>query len=297
MNLKLKLFASVGLIMLASGNFSCSSRDKVNFSFLNGPKEYIKIQKGSKEVEMPVGEMVTRELKVDGQFNAILSDNFIDVVYIQSSDPSQFKIEGKIPANIYPYVDLSVRDGKLKIGLKPDVITVSLNSKNNPVIYITAGELTSVELTGSGDFEANGMLALNSGDFSITSTGSGDFESDNITVSDGMISAVITGSGDIEFGGISAGALSLSVTGSGDIDCSNVSINDCNVNSTGSGDVEISGSAKNANLSSYGSGDIDAAKFKVENGRVTASGSGDIVCNILNIVKHESGSGSISNRQ
>lgn len=140
------------------------------------------------------------------------------------------------------------------------------------VVYVTAPDLTSVKVTGSGDFKANGEVDTDN--IEIVVTGSGDIDFKSLVCDNADIS--VTGSGDIEIDKLESVASSMSVRGSGDIHVKQQRVRKTDLNIYGSGDIVVQcNNCGEVNASVYGSGDITLSgqyQLKTKNVR----GSGDI---------------------
>ena len=141
------------------------------------------------------------------------------------------------------------------------------------VIYVTSPDLTSVTLSGSGDFVAKGQVDTDN--LEVVLRGSGDIDFDDIICDN--LDASLMGSGDIEIDKLESITSKLQLKGSGDVTvkqnnvrktdlelygsgdivvtCTNCG--DINANLTGSGDISISGSYNKVNKNKRGSGDIN----------------------------------------
>jgi len=119
-------------------------------------------------------------------------------------------------------------------------------------ISITTPEINSLTVTGSGKIE------------SVTPVHAGD-----------MLKALVTGSGVIKIGDLTAGEVKMSVTGSGDIRISGKETGQAYVVITGSGDIHAGGlPARTVKVSITGSG--DAYVNASEDLKVGITGSGDV---------------------
>jgi len=140
------------------------------------------------------------------------------------------------------------------------------------VFYVTSPDLTSVSLSGSGDFISKNKVDTD--ELTVTLRGSGDIDFSDI-ICDRLYGYVI-GSGDLDINRVESLTSKFELKGSGDIDVAQYKVkqtelsvlgsgdikvicHDCEVvNATicGSGDITLSGDIKRLNKSIRGSGDI-----------------------------------------
>lgn len=126
-------------------------------------------------------------------------------------------------------------------------------------VYISAPDLTAVNIIGSGDFDTKGKIDTDN--LSVTVRGSGDVEMGSVICDNASIQ--VFGSGDVEIKNLVAQRnTDISVKGSGDIEVgfSKSGYVACSV--YGSGDVELKGYVKGLKKKIKGSGDIDTSKLK-----------------------------------
>lgn len=206
---------------------------------------------------------VEKTIPVAGSFDKISTTGSMDIIYTQGSKHS-VKITGT--AEDVEKVKVTVKDGKLSIEPKMKaremggVIINTTSFKKDVKIKVTSPKLRLVEITGSGDFTANGTIKTDKLDLEIT--GSGDIDIKKAAAS--KLTASIAGSGDIDIDNItSCGNAILSVAGSGEIEarldnCQNVK---CSV--AGSGEIKVKGKAVNYSSSIAGSGEIDRKELTV----------------------------------
>jgi hypothetical protein len=149
--------------------------------------------------------------------------------------------------NILPYIELVEEGDKLIIRQKN---RVSLSYNNDIKIRLTAPDVKSLDLSGSGTIRLVNTLE-----------------------NEDAVTLAVSGSGNIE-GAVHAPEVRTSVTGSGNIEVSGET-RDLEVNIAGSGNfIGKSLLAENANISIAGSGDADVhASVRLE-GKIM--GSGDI---------------------
>jgi hypothetical protein len=200
-------------------------------------------------------------------FTAVALSGSFDY-YITQGSTESVKIDA--PGDILPYIITEVRGGVLKVYTKSHFKMGDIFGGDKKVIVrITAKNLNSIELAGSGDVFFKG--GITTGSLRVSLSGSGDITG-KVTVKE--LESSITGSGDLTLYG-RAESSKVSVVGSGDFTgrdllTSNTSVRivgsgDANVNVngslnasvSGSGDIQYSGGPKNVNKSVAGSGEIN----------------------------------------
>jgi hypothetical protein len=189
-------------------------------------------------------------------------------VYITQGSTESVKVEA--PSDVIDRIITEVQGGVLKIHSKKDTNWGNWSWGNKRmVIYVTAKDLNSVGVTGSGDIYFKDGITTNS--LKLQITGSGDMLG---KVNVKTLESKISGSGDMKLSG-RADESTISVVGSGDFTARDlVTVNtavrvagsgDAVVNASnkvdasvsGSGDIHYTGGAKNINSSKAGSGDIE----------------------------------------
>ena len=256
MNAKRVIMGSAVVLTMSMGMASCSScmSEWKTKSFL------------------PNGPQVTEARQLSG-FEEIEISGSPRVCYTQA-DSFSVRVKGAREAvdNILTDVDgktLSIRNrGKINL------INISFDDYNGLTVYVTSPDLTSIRLSGSGDFVAKDRVDTDRMD--IVLRGSGDIDMKDIIcdrcevelIGSGDISlgsletlnasAVLVGSGDMTLGLRRVKDTSLLLKGSGDIEadfsegCGAV---DCELR--GSGDITLKGTVKKFSRHKSGSGDID----------------------------------------
>jgi len=209
----------------------------------------------------------TQDRHVSG-FNAIDAAGSFDVYIVQGVTES-VKVEA--PADVIDHIVTEVEGGVLKIHTKNESgWNWSDFGHKKIAVYVTAKDLNSIAITGSGDvFFKDGITTP--GALKIRLTGSGDVIG---KVDAKSLECSIAGSGDIKLSG-HAESSSVSVSGSGDYTAKSLVTSSTTVHVSGSGDASI-----NANTS------VEAS----------VSGSGDVsyTGGAQHVSSSKSGSGSIS---
>jgi hypothetical protein len=183
------------------------------------------------------------------------------------------------------------------IYMKADSVSVIVTAETNLFDHIvteTSGGILEIRTSPRNsciDFNRKPLIVITSPELvTAVLSGSGDMTAD--TLSGEAVTVKCTGSGDLAAGTIICKDLFVTLTGSGDIGIGKATCQNPDIVITGSGDLGIAGSGINAVYKVTGSGDINSYEFPVENATETITGSGDIqtrVENILNAVLTGSG--------
>jgi hypothetical protein len=147
--------------------------------------------------------------------------------------------------NILPYLETEVRNGVLVLRTRPGI---SINP-TRLVFRITAPELQTIGIQGSGDFSMETPLDADRLEIEIEGSGSVGGEIDVDT-----LAASIDGSGGISLRGV-ARLAEFGINGSGNIEAGNLSSVDARVVIRGSGDVTLEATGTLA-VEISGSGDV-----------------------------------------
>lgn len=210
-------------------------------------------------------QQTTQDRHLSG-FRAIDLAGSFDV-YITQGSTESVKVEA--PSDVIDRIITEVEDGVLKIHSKKDTNWGNWSWGNKKmVVYVTAKDLNSVGVTGSGDIFFKEGITTNS--LKLRITGSGDMLG---KVSVKNLECKISGSGDMKLAG-RADESTVSIVGSGDftardLETVNTAVRvagsgDAVVNASnkvdaavsGSGDIHYTGGAKNISSSKAGGGDI-----------------------------------------
>lgn len=148
-------------------------------------------------------------------------------------------------ANILPYIRTEVRGGVLVLSVEPGV---SINP-TRLVFRVTAPDLRSIAIAGSGDVRAESPIETRRFDVSIA--GSGDVEGD-ITADE--VSVEIRGSGSVSLAG-AADSGRFEIYGSGDIELEDLAVGDARIVIRGSGSVTLT-ATRTLDVDIAGSGDV-----------------------------------------
>lgn len=163
-----------------------------------------------------------------GQFEAIDISGNIDVYYSQGE---KISVRAEGDEMLVSSLDIGSDGHTLVIAQKPYRLSFSMLRKS-VALYVTSPDLTSVNMTGNGDFKAEGIV-----------------DTDELRVQ-------LTGNGDIDFQKVICDKIFLSLTGNGDIEVDDVTAGYANIRLTGNGDVEIAGRVGKLDKEKLGNGDI-----------------------------------------
>lgn len=200
-------------------------------------------------------------------FNQVDVSGSFDV-YITQGSTESVKVEA--PAEVMDHIITEVEGGELKIYNKHDWNWHSWWGGNNKkiAIYVTAKDLNSIGITGSGDVYFKEGIHTNS--LKIRLTGSGDVLG---KVDVNTLECSISGSGDVKLNG-RASTSSVGLSGSGDYNARDLVTANTTVHVSGSGDASVNASS-GVVASVSGSGDVHytgGAEHIIK----SKSGSGDI---------------------
>jgi len=215
-------------------------------------------------VKVNSSEIIDRHLS---GFNGVHVAGPFDV-YITQGNTESVKVEA--PADMMDRILTEVNDGVLKVYSKHDNWNWGLWWGNHKkiVIYVTAKDLNTINISGSGDVYFKEGIKTSS--LKLRISGSGDMLG---KVDVKTLESSIYGSGDMKLSG-RAETSTVRVVGSGDFTARNLETVNSQVRVSGSGDAEINASER-VDAAVNGSGDVrytGAAKSITS----SKSGSGDI---------------------
>lgn len=209
------------------------------------------------------GDLETARRNAAG-FNQAINTTSVNVVY-RRADSTSITITAE--SNLIPHIFTVVNSGRLEI--RTDPRNACFDAGQTPLVTITSPELNFMELTGSGNFQAD---TLSGSSVEVKSTASGELSVDVITCED----------------------LDIALTGSGDAEIINATCREATLSGTGSGDLTITGSGETLDVKTSGSGSMEALGFMVATARATVTGSGNIHTHVVNsFIAVITGSGNI----
>jgi hypothetical protein len=210
------------------------------------------------------GRVIEEERVVSG-FSGVKLTTFGNV-YIEKGEQETLRIEAE--DNLIRYFEVAVYGHNLEIKNREGV---SLHPTRPVNFYLTAKELDTIVLSGSGDIKAPNLEAE-------------------------QISIIISGSGDVETGSLQADEVEMKISGSGSLNVTGSKVEKQHVIISGSGDINLGDvEADLIAVQITGSGSLDVAGGEVEQQRIVISGSGDYEARNLTSAEakiHLSGNGS-----
>ncbi|HUG25749.1 head GIN domain-containing protein [Piscinibacter sp.] len=176
-------------------------------------------------------------------FNAVSVGGSMTVVLRQGGREG---VEVHADDNLLPFIETTVEDGTLRIGVRKGV---GYSTRNPVVVTVDLTRLDQLSLGGSGEVVGPGLQVAA---LSVSAGGSGrvhlpDLQARALRVSLG-------GSGEVEASG-TAQRVELSVGGSGTVDAQALEADEVSVSIGGSGDVSVHARRK-LTASVAGSGDV-----------------------------------------
>lgn len=178
----------------------------------------------------------------------------------------------------------TVEDGTLVIRNKGKIgiFNVSFGDMGDVSVHVGSPDLTSVSLSGSGDFVCESDLDTDH--MRISLRGSGDVTFGKIICDD--CTTELVGSGDVTVKRLDALSSEISLIGSGDMEVSQWNVRDTDISLRGSGDITVhfGRGCQRVDCQLTGSGDI-CLDGEVEQMNKHKAGSGDIDTDKLIITK------------
>lgn len=198
---------------------------------------------------------VKRQVKVK-PFSKIEMRGSVDVVFRQASGKPVVAVEGS--SAWQESVDV-YSDGKTLVLTQKTTTGWHTSGDEGVKVYVSAPDLTSVTLNGSGDFDIDGTLTT--GRLEVNVRGSGDVDMKNVVCSDASVK--VYGSGDVDITKLVARRTAdIGVYGSGDVEVGFAKSGFVTCGVYGSGDVELKGSVRELKKQVKGSGEIKTGKLK-----------------------------------
>ena len=201
-------------------------------------------------------------------------------VHYFQADTYHVSVEG--PEEVLKKIITDVEDGTLIIRNKGKIgiFNVSMGDMGDVSVHVGSPDLTSVSLSGSGDFFCESDLDTDH--MRISLRGSGDVTFNKIICDDCVTELV--GSGDVRIKRLEAITSDVTLIGSGDMEVWHWNVDESNISLRGSGDITVhfEEGCKKVDCQLTGSGDI-TLDGQVEQMNKQKAGSGDIDTDRLQI--------------
>lgn len=229
--------------------------------------------------EVSNGPLTSEKRALTG-FERIEQRGSVDIKYRQGDSCS---VVVEAPSKLISRIRTEQRGNRLVVsmddGLSSTLVHGIISQTEDITVYITSPDLIGVELSGSGDFDGEGLIDTD--DLTIQLKGSGDIEFDDIICD--RLRTTLVGSGDIEVKHVVTQRSDIELVGSGDISIRHENTAQSNINLKGSGDIKctyLHSGAVSARL--LGSGDI-TLRGDIRKLDRYSNGSGDIHTNQLQV--------------
>jgi hypothetical protein len=191
------------------------------------------------------GVVVTESRSIQSADSIVLKG--MGDLQVSQGNETTLVVEGE--DNILPFVKTRVENGTLTIEVSGDGGPVAIIPTRQLRYTLTLQSVRAVETLGSGDVEVRGTSARS---LNLKSSGSGSIRLPSIDADE--VAAVMTGSGNIEAGGV-ASALRVASYGSGRALMSGLTAREADVVLSGSGDAYLRVSDR-LSAKSYGTGRV-----------------------------------------
>lgn len=215
------------------------------------------------------GRIGEKQFELD-HFSEVELANFGDL-YIEIGERETLRLEAE--DNLIEYFDVEVRGDRLVISQRSNINLVS----TRPVkFYLTAVELGTIVLSGSGDIEAPDLEAEQ---IDLALDGSGDIDTGKLRAN--TVKIRLAGSGTLDISGSQAKRQTLHLDGSGNIRLDGLEADELEVRIQGSGDVDVTGGqVAQQDITIHGSGEYRARDMACGQAHVSIPGSGLATLNV-----------------
>ncbi|PKH51198.1 DUF2807 domain-containing protein [Tenacibaculum sp. Bg11-29] len=208
------------------------------------------------------GKVITKTRSIN-KFDKVSVGGSFDVNLIAGTEG---KITLKGEENLLPYIETTVKNGKLKVQFKENT---NIRTTKRLIVTIPFESINAISLGGSGDVHVQKIIK--SDEISISIGGSGSI---NANIDTNTIKASIGGSGNIKLKGNTSN-FKCSIAGSGNIKAYDLDTETLKASIAGSGSVETTVSTK-IKASVVGSGSV-YYKGTPKHIDTNSIGSGDVI--------------------
>jgi hypothetical protein len=207
------------------------------------------------------GEVIT-ETRTTGSYTSI-GLSMSATVYFTPGAEYSLQIRGQ--ENVLNQIITQVEGNRLSIHVRNNV---HLGNHEPITVYITAPDVSGLDVSGSGDINTSG--SWNAGGVSVNISGSGNINLGTLVAE--SLSATISGSGNINAAGGTVTREDLRISGSGTIDLRSIGSQTVYTTTSGSGDTYID-AATLLDVTISGSGNIWYYGNPVINTHISGSGN------------------------
>ncbi len=149
-------------------------------------------------------------------------------LYISQGLEESFVISAQ--ANLLPYIDIFVEEGRLHIETPDDI---NIQPTRTIDIQLSVQAMDELVFAGTGLVSVDSLATTN---LNVTLAGSGDMDINNLTCV--LLQTTLAGSGDIHYSGI-AEVHEINLAGSGDIEARDLASEELDIEIAGSGDANV----------------------------------------------------------
>lgn len=208
------------------------------------------------------GNVITKTRSID-KFDKVNVGGSFEVNLVDGNE-GEIMLEGE--ENILPYIETTVKNGKLNVQFKENI---NIKTTERLVITIPFESIHAVSLGGSGNINVKKRIKSDEASFNIGGSG-------NITanVDANTVKTSIGGSGNIKLKG-NTNNFKCSIAGSGSVNAYELDTNSLKASIAGSGSVQTTVSSK-IKASIVGSGSV-YYKGNPKNIDTSSIGSGDVI--------------------
>lgn len=201
------------------------------------------------------GRVIDRDLDLP-LFSAIDAKGAVRIVFVQDSVCSVRARGNEKCLDEYKFV---VRKGELEV--EPMDFSGSVNRSTASVtLFVTAPDLTEVEVSGAGKLEMPGAMSL-PGSLSIEMAGAGEISIDDLTLT--SLDIEVSGAGKCDLDKVTAKEdIEIEMSGAGEVKA-NVFCQDLSIEINGAGEAVLSGECKGTfSCEQNGASKIDTSNLK-----------------------------------
>ncbi len=198
-----------------------------------------------KKIDASKGTPVENSVSLSG-FSGIDLAMSANLTYTEGNETS---ITVKSTEKIFEKMNIEVDNGILEFDFKNGYI---IKNADQIEIIVTAPDVNSVYLSGSGKLDATFDALITKSKANISVSGSGNLTANNITATN----------------------LDISISGSGALNGRNLLATTSEVSISGSGNVELEGSASTNDIRVSGSGSFNGYNYIADDTSIKVSGSG-----------------------